>query len=311
MPFPRFFLPLSAVSLLSSSLPLSAEQAGITASLDAGLLNIRATEKLYNGNHQNSQLDWKTKNAMALRGSLGIDLSPDWRVKAEGRVGFEGDGYMTDYDWLRPFYRDTSKNGWSHRSQHDDTRLDHYFAGGLELNRTLLEDEIQHLSAGIGLRYTDVQWSSRGGTGTYSTSTFRDTPVSFNDGTKVITYRQQIPVIYGNLTGGRKFGNWSVNAGVEGGAMVYAKATDDHWLRDLQFVDQYDVGGMFGLKGGIAYNLTENTSVYLDSAYEYTSLGRGDATVTPIGKQNGFFYKNAGGGDMQSLFVGAGVKGRF
>ena len=36
--------------------------------------------------------------------------------------------------------RDSSKDNWSHRSQHDDTRLDHYFSGSLELNRMLLDD---------------------------------------------------------------------------------------------------------------------------------------------------------------------------
>ncbi len=311
MLFSRFSLPLSAVLLMNSSLPLAAQDSGITASLDVGVLNLKATETVYDGSHKISHLDWKTTNAMALRGSLGFELSPDWRVKTEGRIGFAGDGYMTDYDWLRPYYRDTSKNGWSDRSQHGDTRLDHYLTGSIELNRTLLEDQVQHLSAGIGFRYTDVQWSAYGGNYIYSWGGFRNNVGEFNNGEKGITYRQQIPVFYGNLTGGRKIGNWSLNAGLEGGAMVYAKATDDHWMRSLRFTDNFDVGGMFGAKAGIAYNLTDTASLYLDGAYEYTSFGRGDETVTRFGSANGSFYKNAGGGDMQSLLVSAGVKGRF
>ncbi|OOO26843.1 outer membrane protease [Agrobacterium salinitolerans] len=311
MPFSRFSLPLSAALAISTTVPAMAEPGGITASLDAGVLNIKATETLYSGSHKNSQLDWKTTNAMALRGSLGLELSPDWRIKTEGRIGFAGDGYMTDYDWLYPYYKDTSKEGWSHRSQHGDTRLDHYLAGSIELNRTLLEDPLQHLSAGIGFRYTDVQWSSYGGSYIYSSRGFRNYVGDFGNGEKAITYRQQIPVFYGNLNGGRKFGNWSLNAGVEGGAMVYAKATDDHWMRSIRFTDKFDIGGMFGAKAGIAYNLTENASIYLDGAYEYTSFGRGDKTATSFGSGSGTVYGNAGGGDMQSLFVGMGVKGRF
>ncbi|MGV2049902.1 omptin family outer membrane protease [Agrobacterium salinitolerans] len=311
MPFSRFSLPLSAALAISTTVPAMAEPGGITASLDAGVLNIKATETLYSGSHKNSQLDWKTTNAMALRGSLGLELSPDWRIKTEGRIGFAGDGYMTDYDWLYPYYKDTSKEGWSHRSQHGDTRLDHYLAGSIELNRTLLEDPLQHLSAGIGFRYTDVQWSSYGGSYIYSSRGFRNYVGDFGNGEKAITYRQQIPVFYGNLTGGRKFGNWSLNAGVEGGAMVYAKATDDHWMRSIRFTDKFDIGGMFGAKAGIAYDLTENASIYLDGAYEYTSFGRGDKTATSFGSGSGTVYSNAGGGDMQSLFVGMGVKGRF
>ena len=307
----KFSLPLSAVLLVGTSLPLAAEQSGITASLDAGVLNIKATETFYNGSHKNSQLDWKTTNAMALRGSLGLELSPEWRIKTEGRIGFAGDGYMTDYDWLPPYYRDTSKTGWSDRSQHSDTRLDHYLTGSIEINRTLLEDPLQHLSAGIGFRYTDVQWSAYGGDYIYSWRGFRNNVGEFNNSEKAITYRQQIPVFYGNVTGGRKFGNWSLNAGLEGGAMIYAKATDDHWMRSIRFTDKFHVGGMFGAKAGIAYALTENASLYLDGAYEYTSFGRGDKTLTPTGGTTGLFYKDTAGGDMQSLFVGAGVKGRF
>lgn len=248
---------------------------------------------------------------MALRGSLGLELAPGWRVKAEGRVGFEGDGYMTDYDWIAPFSRDSSKNNWSHRSQHDDTRLDHYFSGSFELNRMLLDDPQQYLSAGVGFRYTDVQWSAYGGSAVYSLFSRRDLNIRFKDGEKGITYRQQIPAFYGNLTGGQRFGNWSLNAGLEGGAMVFAKATDDHWMRDMRFTDKFDVAGMFGVKAGVAYDLTQNASIYIDGAYEYTSLGRGDTHYSGAGAGNLTSEKNAGGGDLQSIFVGAGIKGRF
>lgn len=74
MPFSRFSLPLSAALAISTTVPAMAEPGGITASLDAGVLNIKATETLYSGSHKNSQLDWKTTNAMALRGSLGLEL---------------------------------------------------------------------------------------------------------------------------------------------------------------------------------------------------------------------------------------------
>lgn len=311
MPFSRFSLPLSAVLLAGTSLPVAAEQSSITASVDAGVLNLRATETVHIGGRKLSELEWETKNAVALRGSLGLELAPGWRVKAEGRVGFEGDGYMTDYDWYRPFSPDSSKNNWASRSQHEDTQLDHYFSGSLELNRMLLDDPQQYLSAGVGFRYTDVQWTANGGSFVYSGSSLRDRRIDFADGEKVITYRQQIPVFYGNLTGGQRFGTWSLNLGLEGGAMVYGKATDDHWLRDMRFTDKFDVAGMFGVKAGVAYDLTENASIYLDGAYDYTSLGRGDTHYSGAGAGDLSSEKNAGGGDLQSIFVGMGVRGRF
>lgn len=299
------------LAALAQALPAAASDNGITASFDAGLLNLKSTETVKVGGHTLSKLDWETKNATALRGSLGIEIAPDWRIRAEGRAAFEGNGSMTDYDWIPPFYTSSSSNGWSHRSQHPDTRLDHYFAGSLELNRVIFQDPTQELSLGIGARYTDLQWSAYGGNYIYSVNQRRDTAGSFNNGEKVITYRQQVPVLYANLTGSQEFGRWTLTGGLEGGAMVRARATDDHWLRDMRFTDKFDVSGMFGVKAGIAYKLTPNASLYLDGAYERTTFGRGDTDYSGAGAGEMTSAQDVAGGDMQSLLIGLGVRGKF
>lgn len=73
MLFSRFSLPLSAVLLVGTSLPLAAEQSGITASLDAGVLNIKATETFYNGSHKTVNLTGKQQ--MPWRYADRLDLS--------------------------------------------------------------------------------------------------------------------------------------------------------------------------------------------------------------------------------------------
>lgn len=76
MPFSRYSLPLTAVLLMGTSLPLAAEQSGITASLDAGVLNLRATETVHIGGSKLSELEWETKNAWRCAALSGLSSHP-------------------------------------------------------------------------------------------------------------------------------------------------------------------------------------------------------------------------------------------
>ncbi|MGF0536543.1 omptin family outer membrane protease [Agrobacterium sp. ES01] len=283
----------------------------ISGSIDAGIMDIYATETVHSGSFKISELDWETKNVPVLRGSLGIEIAPEWQLKVNGRVGFKGDGKMTDYDWISPYYIDTSKSGWSDRSIHPDTGLDHFYSGGIEINRKFVDDPRNTLSGGIGVKYTDLQWTSRGGSYLYSTTGTRDTSGTFTDGEKVITYRQQIPTAYAHIDGSRKFGRLSIDGGLEGGFAFAAKATDNHWLRDLEFTDEFDFAPTFGASLGASYTLTPKASLYLTANYDFTNLGRGDTKTynTSTGVRNS--YDEAAGATLRTIYVGAGLKGSF
>ncbi|MBP1885111.1 omptin family outer membrane protease [Sinorhizobium mexicanum] len=82
---------------------------------------------------------------------------------------------MVDTDWLSPGHDD-----WSDRSTHPNT--DHYVAGAIELDRIIYSNETSSITIGAGLRYTDIQWTAYGGSGTHSSEDgFRDQPVVWAD----------------------------------------------------------------------------------------------------------------------------------
>lgn len=283
----------------------------VSMTFDAGLANIYAEESVLNGGSTVSRLDWESKGVTLLRGSLNIKVAPDWSVRAEGKTGMNGDGYMTDYDWIAPHATGQSDNDWSHRSVHDDTRLDHYYSGSLELNRTFVNDNGRFVSLGLGGRYSEVQWSGYGGSYIYSTNDLRDTIGDFNDGEKVITYRQKMPVAYANVRGSQTFGDWTLSGGLEAGALIRAKAPDDHWLRDTRFTDSFDLAAVYGANAAIAYNLTPNISLYANGALEVTDFGTGDTHVRDTTTGASAEFQDTAGAKFSTASVSLGLKGKF
>ncbi len=283
----------------------------VSMTFDVGLANIYAEESVFEGSTTVSRLDWEAKGVTLLRGSLSIEVARDWSVRAEGKTGMDGDGHMTDRDWLAPYTTALTDDGWSHRSDHDDTHLDHYFSGSLEVNRTLINDNGRFVSAGLGGRYSDVQWSAYGGSYIYSVNGVRDTTGNFADGLKGVTYRQKMPAAYANIRGSQTMGDWTLSGGLEAGALIRAEAPDDHWLRSLRFTDSFDLAAVYGANAGIAYNLTRNISLYANGAFEMTDFGTGDTHVRSTTTGATAVYEDAAGAKFSMASVSLGLKGKF
>ena len=63
-------------------------------------------------------------------------------------------------------------------------------------------DETSRIAVGAGVHYTDIKWSAYGGSGIYSTGGgFRNDYWENPDWVKGISYRQQIPIGFLNLSG--------------------------------------------------------------------------------------------------------------
>ena len=282
-----------------------------SVSIDAGLAHLRAKEIVYDGRWKTSELEWESKNVMVLRGTLGMEITPGWRLRGEAKLGFKGNGFMVDSDWLPPYTTSNGKDDWSHRSVHDDTRLDHYGAASLELVRRVFDEEGDRIDLGVGARYTDVQWTAYGGSAIYSTYGFRDLALIFPDGEKGITYRQQIPVVYATLASEHKRGDFTFTSAFQAGAMVNAKATDDHWMRDLNFVDDFSFAPSFAARAGLDYRLLPKASLYLEGSYEHTNFKRGDTTMRDTVSGASSQYSDAAGGSFSAATVNIGVRGSF
>lgn len=307
---PALLACLTSVAL-APALPALAGDETVSGSIGVGLANLYATETVHSDGMKISHLDWESRGVKVLRGALDVEVGGGWTVRAEGKVGIDGDGQMTDYDWVWPFYANTSKGGWSDRSVHGDNRLDHYYTGSIEISRRLFGDHIQNLNFGLGGRYTDVKWSAYGGNFIYSVDAPRDTIGSFSKDERGISYQQKIPVLYATLNGSQDLGRWRLTGALEAGATIKAKDVDDHWMRDLRFKDELAVSAMFGGKAGVEYKLTQGISLYLDGSFETTDFRKGNIKMNNTVSGETTTYKDSAAGSFAAVYIGTGIRGSF
>jgi plasminogen activator len=282
-----------------------------TVRIDAsiGAAYIEGSEKVWVGNYTLSHLIWQSTTPV-LRGSIAVDVGSGFNIRAEGSVAAFGNSYMEDYDWLKG---DDTFDNWSHRSQHQDTSLDHYYTGGASLGYEIVKDDQAVVRAHGGFKYTDVKWTARGGTYIYSSAGgFRDQSGSIPDGTAGITYRQQFPELFLGIDGEERYGNFRVGGLLRGGMTFLSVATDDHWLRNLRFVDTLRVAPTFTAGMDVGYALGANAELTASARYEHIYEARGDTQYYNIasGTSTGNAPDAAGGG-IRSAEITAGLKGSF
>lgn len=316
--------PLSLLALALSSLAAHAQQSwdgpsqaisyaspdnGLRAGASLGVIYLEGNEKVLVGNYTLSHLIWQS-TAPVLRGSIDADIANGFSISAEGSVAGFGGSYMEDYDWTKG--DDTFAN-WSHRSQHPDTSLDHYFTGAATLGYDLVRDDTARIRAHGGFKYSDAQWTAYGGTYLYSSSGgFRDRPGSIADGVAAATYRQQFPELFLGVDGEEDYGNFRVGGLLRGGVTFLATTTDDHWLRNLRFLDSLYMAPTITAGVDMGFALGENAELTLAARYDHIFEQRGDtdyfniATGAPTGGVG-----NAAGGGLRSGEITAGLKGSF
>ncbi|WP_186767035.1 omptin family outer membrane protease [Devosia ginsengisoli] len=289
----------------------SAPDDTVRANASLGLMYLEGNEKVLSGDYTVSHLIWQSLTPV-LRGSLAVDFGGGLSASLEGSVAGFGSGYMEDYDWLKG--DDTFAN-WSHRSQHPDTRLDHYFTGAAALGYELVNDGSAVIRAHGGIKYSDVQWTAYGGTYTYSSGGgFRDIAGSIPDGVAGITYRQQLPELFLGVDGEEHYGNFRVGGLLRGGLTFLGVATDDHYLRipPLRFVDSLWVAPTFTAGVDVGFALGRNAELTLAARYDHVFEQRGDTKVydanTDTLISNTVATAAAG---LRSAEITAGIKGSF
>ncbi len=291
----------------------------ITQSLDGkirlsgsvGLMNIEANEIVYTGNRKLSHLIWESKAVTALNSRLDIDTRNDWTVSVGGRMGIGGDGHMVDYDWTSPYYTTTDTTGWSDRSIHPDTRLDHYFRADLEVRRAMWRNDANAIGMSGGVQYTQVQWTAWGGSYLYSVGGTRNTPGTISGSSKAITFKQMTPVIYVGFDANHISGAWTFSGNVQGGLTVGASAVDNHWLRNLQFTDTYRIAPVVSATVAAEYQWSAQASLYASARFDKVMTAHGNTVQTNTSTGVSSWFADSAGGDLLSANLSMGLKGRF
>lgn len=285
------------------------ETVRINASI--GAMYLEGNEKVMNGNYTVSHLIWQSWTPV-LRGGVDFAFGGGFSASVEASVAGFGTSDMEDYDWL---LGDDTFNNWSHRSQHPDTHLDHYFTGAAALGYDLVNDATAVVRVHGGFKYTDVQWTAHGGTYLYSTGGgFRNTPGTIPDGVAAITYRQQLPELFIGIDGEEQYGDFTVGGLLRGGVTFLGVATDNHYLRvpPLRFVDTLHVAPTMTVGASLGYALGPNAELTLAARYDHVFEQRGDIKQynAATGALIGSFVDSAAAA-LRSAELTAGIKGSF
>ena len=284
---------------------------GFWLSGGVGLMNIEAHEYVYLGNNKASQLDWDTDGVVLYTASAGADLGADWHVKGRLDLGFGGDGHMVDYDWVPGFAVNQSKDGWSDRSVHPDTRLDYYVNGALEVGRDIFTDESSNVSVGGGFKYTEVRWQAFGGSYIYSDGGVRNDIGELPDGLKGISYKQKIPTVFLGFDGSTSLDRLTLSGGVKGGMTLGIDDQDDHWLTETRVFGRMNAAPVLMLNAAIDYQLTDTASIYLAGNLETVFRKRGDMNSVDTATGEATLYRNAAGASLKTISLQMGLRARF
>jgi len=276
-------------------------------SVEAGYLTARANEYVYEEGRTVSRLIWDINAAATITARAEMNMTPRWRLSGSATVGIDHSNFMADYDWLTP------SPDWSHRSVHWDTQLDHYVA--LDLGASYAAWQINRTTLNIlgGLRYTDFQLSSYGGSFVYTTEDgeFRGDSLSFADGQAVITYRQRLPALYGGLGASRQIGSVHFDAGILGGVTLWPRDKDHHWLRSLKFKDEFKRSPYLALQMRASVPVSDNGEAFLSARYEKYFRMEGDTHILDTRTGESSFSHDSAGASLQTLNIGVGLRFRF
>lgn len=274
----------------------------VSGRVSLGLLNGEANELVYDdsGTIKASQLTWKTENVAML--GFGGSISPVHWLKLNGDIWVnvsEGTGTMDDYDWFIP------GADWTHWSSHDDMDVDSITMFDINAEFTMYGKEQTRLYGIVGYKQDTFEWSAYAGNYVYSVNGFRDSTGSFPDGQKGISYEQTYKTPYLGIGFEMDFAPVTFAGRFTYSPSVDLEAVDTHYLRDLEFTDEFDSGDMFGLDVALVYQLTTNMKLAGSVHYQKYDEVKGSTTIKDL--TTGYSYHLdgdvAGADNSSTLFA--------
>lgn len=271
---------------------------------------IKADEIVYDKGNRISHLIWKSQMPV-LNGKITADINEDVTFSGNLKVGLLGSGNMPDYDWRSNIvgFRGYDFNNWTDHSQ-SETELDRYISFDIALGHNFIITPQNTLNVHGGFKYTNVKWTAYGGNYVYSSRYFRDSEGTFAD-VKGISYEQRLPALFLGSEWTTKLERWSFSALGRAGLTVLGKDIDDHWLRDLRFIETFDTEPFFELQANMSYAFNENTSLFFAAGFEKHLKMRGDTQIIDRSNDTQDFVSKGAGASFQAATVSAGLKVKF
>ena len=293
--------------------------------LSSGLLNGESGEYVYDAygaytgipGYKISELQWEMNDVyMAGIGAtmpIGnwVELNFDYWKNAT-----EGDGTMDDYDWLYV------GQDWSHWSHHEDTDVRDVTMIDASADITIHRFKDRNASlyqtilyGTVGYKQDHFDWQSRGGYGTYSVDTFRDTYLTFPD-VPGISYEQTFSTPYIGL-GVESSNNYNgmdmvLTANVRYSQWAEGEDVDIHHLRSLKFEEEGEDGEWIGYDVTLEFEIARQLTLMLGYAYQrYEEIMATTLVTDQITGAQYFYHGDAAGLDHSSDMMTLELNYRF
>ena len=203
-------------------------------------------------------------------------------------------GIIEDYDWLND---DTSI--LSEYSCHDlylDKRFDITANAGYTFNCSKF-----FIAPGLGITYRSQKWSGYDGYGQYSDDDVwsEDTEKTEYSG-NVISYEQNMLLPFISVQSAYTINkDWNAKLDLFIYPYLYINDIDNHYTKDIEYIDEMRGGGGISVSGTIAYK-----KIALQISYEYLYVDDGTIYYTSIGSSDTSYYEytDSTAGTSSSIF---------
>jgi len=262
-------------SSLSAREPAVINYGNFGFGLSSSLFNSQSHETLYHptGSYyagmKLSELTWKAKDVNL----VGFDLTYshsnyDLYFSYKKSVGNNGNGLMTDLDWLWV----TDPTLLSHWSHHEDTDVTNVSIMDFGIRKSVKFEYVVPW-IGVGYREENQRYKAYNGYGSYY-----DTPITFSG--LAITFDQEYKGVYLSTGLDLKFGGFTLYGSAKYSPFINANFTDRHHMRYFTMTTSFDETSMLNLNAGLGYSLNTHHSIavtYEETEYTYI---RGNRTRT-------------------------------
>jgi len=276
-----------------------------------GSLSGKTKERVYDpdsGGHKNSQLNWKYNNAAIIKGSLDWDLIPWLSIGTSAWTTITSRGaYMDDTDWL-----DQSKNSWTDRSRHPDTRLNYANEFDLNVKGWLLNEPTYRFGLMAGYQENRYSFKASGGSFNYTDENTGLPEVgTFTAGTKIIHYKQHFKIPYIGIVGSYRYERFELGGSFKYSGWVRANDNDEHYLTDTTFRANIKNQNFYSLVGNAGYYLTHDTKIYVEGVWSRTTNKKGSLSANDYGLGEKKSAENSSGIENHSFMTTVGLKYSF
>ena len=99
--------------------------------------------------------------------------------------------------------------------------------------------------------------------------------------------------------------------GVQGGLSFSAKASDNHWQRDLLFLDDFETAPMVNVSAGASYSLAGSIDLFVTGSFDKLFMARGNERSYDGAGNLGDSSVDNEGTELLAASLQFGLKGQF